>query len=98
MGNFYVGTFMADQIQTLKDNQCAIINTDSSRKQGTHWVAIKRIGIKTYFFDSYNRPHKSLSTYFKNKRWVDIQHSHNFESSFGRDCGQLCLAFLLTEF
>ena len=44
-----------------------IVNTDSDKKGGTHWLACCKINKYTYVYDSFDRKVKSLSHYWKNK-------------------------------
>ena len=93
-GDRFKNVYCADDKITLKNNECCIINTDSSRQAGTHWCGLYKYRDIYYFFDSFSRDHKTISKYWKNKRWYDIE-SKRIESFKQSDCRQLSLAFLL---
>lgn len=94
-GNYYLGTYPSDLIiDPEKHGECSIVNIDSSRGKGIHWLAIYNDCGDTYVFDTYNRDYKTLSPYFKNKKWIQPEHEI-FESVYGSDCGQQCLSFLV---
>jgi hypothetical protein len=89
------GVFSSNNIPTLKHNESCIINTDSDRYPGMHWCALKKYNNKTYFYDSYSRSYKNLSYFWKHKRWIDTKHDVE-ESIYGKTCGHLCLAWIIT--
>lgn len=75
--------------------ECGIINLDSSRGEGTHWVAYKKHNRDVTYFDSFGHlpPPVELLHYL---RGCNVK--YNFESyqtfnSFV--CGHLCILFLL---
>jgi len=82
----------------MKNEQCIILNTDAVNKKGTHWCSLVKRKNKFYFYDSYNRNHKNLSYYWKNKNWFQPDHGKAEESVNGADCGQISLAFLICFF
>ena len=49
----YIGTFSKNNVPILKNNQSTIVNLADSHNKGTHWVAIKFINNKLFYFDSY---------------------------------------------
>ena len=49
----YIGTFSKDNVPILKNNQSTIINLANSYEQGSHWVSLKFINNKLFYFDSY---------------------------------------------
>ena len=54
--NNYIGTFSKDNVPILKKNQSSIVNLANLNKMGTHWVGIKFINNKLFYFDSYGIP------------------------------------------
>ena len=93
-GNRFKGVFTADAKFKLKNNEMCIINTDPSNKKGMHWFSIFKYKNRKYFYDSFARDYKSLSPYFKNKKWFNVK--NNVDESFaGKDCGQLSMTFLV---
>lgn len=75
-------------------NESGIVNLDSQRGIGTHWVAYKKRGCKVKYFDSFGnlKPPVELIRYF---RGSDIQYNHDSHQSYNSfNCGHLCLDFL----
>lgn len=73
--------------------ECGVINLDSSKNDGTHWVAYGKIYDYIEYFDSYGnlKPPKELIKYVGqniNYNYVNIQKNHQY------NCGHLCLKFL----
>ena len=54
----YIGTYSRDMLPNqIKENQFLIVNTDTSDRQGEHWVAIIILSDgKGEYFDSYGLP------------------------------------------
>ena len=49
----YIGTFSENNVPKLKNNESTIVNPANSFDKGTHWVAMKYIDKKLFYFDSY---------------------------------------------
>jgi len=98
MGSAYVGTFMSDEIPTLLNEQCCIINIQSSRQDGLHWCGLKKYKNRYYFYDAYTRNPKTLSRYWKSKKWIYGTHKKIDESNYSTDCGELSMAYLYTTY
>ena len=49
----YIGTFSKNNVSKLKNNESTIVNLANSFDKGTHWVAMKYIDKKLFYFDSY---------------------------------------------
>ena len=94
-GDRYKGAVMSDQIPRLKNNEMCIINTDPSTKKGMHWIGITKHDNKIYAFDSFGRKIQKLSLNFKHKKWINVSQTAH-ESDYGKDCGELSMAFLMT--
>lgn len=80
--------------RTPKNNECAVVNLDSIRGPGTHWVAYFKMNDKVYYFDSFGNlpPPSELVRYFRNCR---IIYNHvRFQKFTEINCGHLCLKFL----
>ena len=54
--NNYIGTFSKNNVPILKNNQSSIVNLADLSKMGTHWIAMKFIDNKLFYFDSYSIP------------------------------------------
>lgn len=90
------GVFMADELPNNPlTNECAVVNLDESRNEGTHWVCYWKEGNVSYIFDSYGgRPSKEIVTYLKNTRiFYNDKRIQDFNTVI---CGHLCL-FVLNE-
>lgn len=85
-----------------KKNEAAIVNLDSVRGKGTHWVAFKKKGVKVIYYDSFGdlRPPLELIKYFYKGRNAckNIYYTYNRQQNFDTFvCGHLCLAFLCEQ-
>ena len=49
----YIGTFSKNNIPKLKYNQSTIVNFADSNDVGTHWISMKFIDKKLFYFDNY---------------------------------------------
>lgn len=92
------GVFMRDTLPKDKPwtNECGIINLDSSKGNGTHWVAYFKKGKYNEYFDSFGdlRPPKELERYLKGI----INYNHkNYQNYNQVNCGHLALQFLLNK-
>lgn len=98
LGEKFIGVFMADNMPNLKDGQCLIMNTDSHEKGGVHWCSLFKYKSNSYFYDSFARDYKKLSSHWKNKGWINIlKNEKQREQSFKQSaCGALALAFLIS--
>ena len=52
----YIGTFSKDNFPILKNNQSSIVNLADSIDKGTHYIEMKFIDNKLFYFDSYGIP------------------------------------------
>lgn len=91
------GIFMRDSMPSSSpwNNESAIINLDTLRGPGTHWVAYKKTGYSVLYFDSFGslKPPQELLRYLGSKCKI----TYNFEAyqSYNTvNCGHLCLEFL----
>lgn len=75
--------------------ECGIVNLDSVKSAGTHWVAYIKEDKKVQYFDSFGNlsPPLELVKYLKNCEVRYNYHKHQSYNSF--NCGHLCIEFLL---
>jgi|GEM_PF-3541371 len=97
-GKDYLGTFSQDQIPVEKKGFC-IINVDTSKQDGTHWVALVFKGSKCYVYDTFGRNVKKLLPILRKKlenhKIIEIATDPHPEQYGNTNvCGQLCIAFL----
>ena len=96
--NDYLGTFSSDKMPIrIKDNQCFILNTDSSRSANkfSHWIGFYKINKRLWFYDSFARPKEKLSKYWKKKRMYNANTTDREQSYNESDCGSRSMSFLI---
>lgn len=79
----------------LNDKECAIINLDSIKGDGTHWVAYFKNMNDVHYFDSYGNlpPPLELLEYFGNDSKI-YYNAYKYQDYDSTICGQLCVMFL----
>lgn len=90
----YRGTFSRDRLPVhSNDIESFIVNLDSYKNRGTHWVAIKKYFKKAYYYDSFGvEPPLEILKYLKGCEIIyNIEQHQQFDTYI---CGQLCLKFL----
>lgn len=78
-----------------REYESAIVNLDSVRGSGTHWVCYRKKRNNVVYFDSFGNlpPPVELINYFGSS---NIQYNYERHQGFGSViCGHLCLKFLL---
>ena len=97
----FKGVFPSDKIPKLNDlSPYAILNLDTSKQPGSHWVAIAKHPHKdeTLLYDSFARKGskiiKSLA-YSGNGRIVDSDLKDSEQDVMETNCGARCLAWLV---
>ena len=100
IGRGFKGVYAWDTLPSLKNNNYAIINTDSSDKSGTHWVGVYSKNNEYYIFDSFGRHAKNILKPFyaqqiaSGRKMIDVNLStdqHDKQS----DCGLRSMTALL---
>lgn len=90
------GVFMRDTLPTSgpRWRECAILNLDLKKNEGTHWVAYRKNGNTVEYFDSFGhlKPPKELVRYLDG--FKIIYNSERFQNYNEINCGHLCLQFL----
>lgn len=79
-------------------NESGVLNLDDKNGTGTHWVAYKKSGNTTVYFDSFGnlRPPKELVEYLgPNSNIFYNRERHQEYDTFV--CGHLCLRFLCEQ-
>jgi hypothetical protein len=97
-GDKFMGVFPSDKIPLLTlASPYAILNLDKSTEQGSHWVAISKVGKNTYIYDSFGRhnvriiPSLSVSG---NGKIVDTDRDAE-QKMIQLDCGARVIGWLL---
>ena len=90
----YIGTFSKNNISKLKNNQSTIVNLANQNDKGTHWVAMKYIDKKLFYFDSYGIGY--MPDVIKNQYSDDkiITNIYRIQSNDSNECGKYCLIFI----
>lgn len=92
------GVFMLDDLpKRPKVNECAIVNLDKLVNPGTHWVAFKKKGNRSIYYDSFGNlpPPNELIKYLKGSTIEYNDTRHQDYDTY--NCGHLCIQFLLNK-
>lgn len=86
--------------KTIRTNESAVINLDTTEGPGTHWVCYRKRGDTVNYYDSFGnlRPPLELMRYF-NTGGSSVNVRYNYDRQQTPDtvvCGHLCLSFLCT--
>ena len=79
----------------MKNNQSAIVNLANSSGKGTHWIALKFVNSKLFYFDSYAVPF--IPDIIKNKYKKIITNIYRIQSDNSNQCGKYCIQFLISN-
>lgn len=73
--------------------ECGVINLDSSKNPGTHWVAYAKCSNYVEYFDSYGnlKPPEELVTYVGSNIFYNYCNEQKTQPYI---CGHLCIKFL----
>lgn len=91
---YFRGVFMRDTLPKKPfKKECGIINLDSSKNPGTHWVAYVKLNNHIEYFDSYG----NLKPPIEFIKYVGSNILYNYDNeqkTHPNICGHLCLRFL----
>ena len=90
----FLGVFSKNNVPKLKNNQSTIVNLANSNDTGTHWIAMKVINNKLFYFDSYAIPYIPYiikNQYSDNKIIMNI---YRIQSNDSNECGKFCIMFI----
>ena len=96
---YFRGVYMRDSLPLkINENETGVVNLDSIRGSGTHWVAYLKCGFDVEYFDSFGnlRPPIELKRYFNSGPYT-TNVTYNFlpkQKENTVNCGHLCLDFL----
>ena len=88
------GVFMVDELSKLTplNNECGIINLETSNKNGSHWVCWWRNENDKYYFDSFGiNPDKRVIKYLKSPILYSTYQIQQYNDT---NCGLWCLFVL----
>ena len=90
----YIGTFSKNNVPKLKNNQSTIVNLADSGDTGTHWISMKLVNKKLFYFDSYAIPY--IPDIIK-KQYSDdkiITNIYRVQGDLSVECGKFCIMFI----
>lgn len=89
----FKGVFMRDNLpKTLNSAECAIVNLDSIKNEGTHWVCYWIDQDNKYYFDSFGLyPPDEIKSYLGKNILTSTYQVQEFSTNY---CGYLCLHVL----
>ena len=76
----------------MKNNQSTIVNLADSNKTGTHWVGMKFINNKLFYFDSYAIPF--IPDIIKKQYDKIITNIYRIQSIDSNQCGKFSIMFI----
>ena len=93
------GVFMRDSLPLkINENESAVVNLDSIKGDGTHWVCYYKEGNHIDYFDSFGnlKPPIELQRYFNSSsNLVSVRYNYFPQQKLNSiNCGHLCLDFL----
>ena len=90
----YIGTFSKNNVPRLKNNESTIVNLANSYKKGSHWIGIKFINSKLFYFDSYGIPFVADIIRKKYPNSKIITNIYRIQSNSSNECGKFCIIFI----
>ena len=90
----YIGTFSKNNVPKLKNHQSTIVNLANSNDKGSHWIGMKYVDKKLFYFDSYGIPYIPdiiKNQYSDNKIITNI---YRIQSNDSNECGKFCIMFI----
>ena len=88
----YIGTFSKDNVPILKNNESTIVNLADSFNKGTHWISMKFINNKLFYFDSYGI--EFVPDIIKKQYDKIITNIYRIQSIDSNECGKFCILFV----
>ena len=79
----------------IKNNQCFILNTDSSKQKGTHWVGFYKTNGKLYYYDSFARNAQKLTKRWKSSTMCHANTKDRDQSMTEKNCGSRAFSWLV---
>ena len=86
--------FSKNNIPILMNNQSTIVNLAYSNDKGNHWIEMKLVDKKLFYFDSYGIPY--IPDIIKNQysNFKIITKIYRIQSNFSNECGKFCIMFV----
>jgi len=94
-GNNFIGVFTSDNIPTIPNAHMCIVNLDTSKQSGSHWVGIIKDKGRILIYDSFGRKAIKILSKVKNiDKYIDTELDKEQDISES-NCGARCLAYLM---
>ena len=90
----YIGTFSKNNVPKLKNNESTIVNLANSFDKATHWIAMKFINNKLFYFDSYGIPFVADIIKKQYPNFKIITKIYRIQSNNLNECGKFCIMFI----
>ena len=93
----YIGTFAKNNVPQLINNQSTIVNLADSNQKGSHWIAMKFIDKRLFYFDSNGIlliPDIIRKQYPTSKIITNI---YKIQSNNSNECGKFCIMYIKTN-
>ena len=92
----YIGTFSKNNVPKLKNNESTIVNLANSNDVGTHWISMKLVDKKLFYFDSYAIAFiPDIIKQYPNSRI--ITKIYRIQSNSSNECGKFALMFVESD-
>ena len=93
----YIGTFSKNNVPILKNNQSTIVNLADHNTKGSHWIEMKYVDKKLFYFDSYGIPY--IPDVIKNQYSDDkiITNIYRIQGDLSVESGKYCLMFIYSN-
>ena len=78
----------------MKNNQSTIVNLADHNTEGSHWVGMKLVDKKLFYFDSYGIPYipDIIKNQYPNSKI--ITNIYRIQSNSSNECGKFCIMFI----
>ena len=76
----------------MKNNQSSIVNLADSSNKGTHWIGMKFVNNKLFYFDSYGI--EFIPDIIKKQYKEIITNIYRIQSIDSNQCGRYCILFI----
>ena len=84
--------FLKIMFLLLKNNESTIVNLADSFNKGTHWIAMKFIDNRLFYFDSYGI--EFIPDIIKRQYKKVITNIYRIQSIDSNECGKFCILFI----
>ena len=89
-----LGLFSKNNVPILKNNQSTIVNLANSYDKGSHWIGMKLVDKKLFYFDSYAIPFIPDIIKKQYPSSKIITNIYRIQSNDSNECGRFCVMFI----